>query len=391
MLAPLNLMARPDIFTIHHPLADLWVSRDSQSEVDYAYGGTRLVEPHTSDSEVTDHLRRLTLYESSIKNRLIDLSLHSGALAAYQDRLPAGFLDSRVGGARCIIRPASREVAAILTNPEAEDFHPTVARLFQELGELLNSYQGKIKLTPDFGRFAGMADILARFTPHVLGIRCEEGGCGGKSSYSSTGIIAAIEALGYGERKEEAVTLIGSAGAMGSGVLHFLVQEQYKDLALSDLAYPGAPSPAYPILPARWQTFTDACLQRGGLIIATTLGQELEHARWQCIPAHSTLLLAHNLAIPEGQQGSRLMQEMAEQQVLALPGQVLTLGGALTSRLEWFWRQAHPQQFFDKPLAHLIVRAVVGSLVKGICADAARSAQTPYEVMLQMSRREGER
>jgi len=395
MLTPLDLMARPDVFTIHHAFADIWVSQDGQSDVDYAYGGTRLVDPRTSDSEVAAHLSRLTLYESSIKNRLIDIALQANVLERYRERLPPGLLESRVGGARCIIRPRTRGVASILKDPHDPEFHPLVSHLFQEVGEFLNTCQGKIKLTPDFGRFAGMADILAEFTPHVLGIRCEEGGCGGKSSYSSTGIIAALETLGYGERTEEPVTLIGSAGAMGSGVLQYFTLEHFQNLALCDLAYEADPpqtlSPEqYPLLPARWQAFTDACLQRGGLIIATTLGQELEHSNWQVIPAHTTFLLAHNLAIPEGEAGFALMQQVAHREILAVPGQILTLGGALTSRLEWFWRQSRPHQYFDKPLAHLIVRAVVGFLVSRICEISRQMDLTPYETMLQVSRRERE-
>ena len=36
MIAPLNLVASPDIFKITHDLADVWISRDGQAEVDYA-------------------------------------------------------------------------------------------------------------------------------------------------------------------------------------------------------------------------------------------------------------------------------------------------------------------------------------------------------------------
>ena len=91
----------------------------------------------------------------------------------------------------------------------------------------LNQQGGKIKLTPDFGRFAGLADMLYQFTPHSLGIRCEEGGCGGKSSYSATGIISAIETLGFSQQKNIPVTLIGAAGAMGIDVLNYFIAQGY--------------------------------------------------------------------------------------------------------------------------------------------------------------------
>lgn len=391
MIAPLDLVASPDIFKITHDLADVWISKDGQTEVDYFYGGTRLVAPAMTDIEVKKNIRRLTLYESSFKNRLIDLSLAGNVLSKYSDRLPKGFMESRVGGARCIIRPRTEEIYAVLKNPQHVAFHTTISRLFEHIGEFLNEARGKIKLTPDFGRYAGLADTLEPFTPHVLGIRCDAGGCGGKSSYSSTGIIAALETLGYGERKDIPVTLIGSAGAMGSDVLKYFWQGGFSDFATCDLAYDNNKLNTHcsdmPIqLPSKKQAFTDACLQRGGLIAATTLGQELENSNWQVMPANTTFLLAHNLAIPEGEAGITLMRNIAARGILAFPGQILTLGGALTSRLEWFWRQTRAHEFFDKPLAHTIVRAVVSSLIASTYSRVEDAGLSPYEVLLEYCR-----
>src|ERR1700692_5014242 len=104
---------------------------------------------------------------------------------------------------------------------------------------------------------------------------------------------------------------------------------------------------------------TDHCLRRGGAIIATTVGKELEHSHWELIPSNTKLLLAHNLSVPDGSEGTALMRSIEKQGVFALPGQLLTLGGALTSRLEWFWRQSRPEQPFDKQLAHAVVGDVV--------------------------------
>lgn len=391
MLAPLDLTICSDITRIRHPFAEVWIAKDEQATIEYAYGGTRLVSSGTPDEEVEEELKRLTLYESSLKNRLINFTLRAEQekLSQYGDRLPQGFLQSHVGGGRCLIRPTSPHIEAILKDPHHPAFHDTLLPLFREIGEFLNEQGGRIKLTPDFGRFAGLSDLLALFTSHVLGIKCEEGGCGGKSSYSSTGVIAAIEALGYHGHKDFPVTLIGSAGAMGCGVLDYFVQEGFSTIAICDLVYEqshltSAPASGPVQLPSRKGMFTDECLQQGGLIVATTLGHELACSNWESIPAHTLLLLAHNLAIPPGEAGITLMRALADRAIIAIPGQILTLGGALTSRLEWFWRQARPGQPFDKPLAHLIVRDVVTFLISLTLKRAEETGSTPYEVMFDL-------
>jgi hypothetical protein len=375
---------RSEIFEIAHDLADIWIATDNQPGTDYSYGGTRMVAPDTDDSEVHKILRRLMIYESALKNRLINIALGKGVLAAYADRIPQGFLESTVGGARCIIRPREQALTAALKNPEHSEFHTITSRIFESIGTLLNQQEGQIKLTPDFGRFAGLAGILARYTPHALGIRCEDGGCGGKSSYSSTGIIGALETIGIANHKHDLITLIGSAGAMGSDVLNYLLGEGFDDIVVCDLVYNDGVVPPGKLvkLPSSEKVFTDTCLMGGGVIVATTLGQELEHSNWQLIPPGTILLLAHNLAVPEGAKGASLMRQIADRGVLALPGQILTLGGALTSRLEWFWRQSNAAQPFDKPLAHMVVRAVVTFLVAEILDLSRSSRMTPYETML---------
>ena len=89
------------------------------------------------------------------------------------------------------------------------------------------------------------------------------------------------------------------------------------------------------------------------------------------------------MAIPLGESGKQLMQGIQQRDILAFPGQVLTLGGALTSRVEWFWRQSKPGISFDKPLAHLIVADVVKFLVTKTQALAQSLNITPYEAMLR--------
>jgi len=372
-----------------HAYADAWVAFDEQEGFDYYYGGTRMVEPDMGETEVLEVLCRLMSEESAFKNRIINIALADGALSAHSERMPAGFRGSKVGGARCIIRPRDEEVFRIFQDPQHSEFESTISQVFQEIGELLNDHGGAVKLTPDFGRFAGLADILARFTPHVLGIRCEDGGCGGKSSYAATGIITALEKLGASDYRRKPVTLIGSAGALGSDITKYFLSHGFEDVAVCDLAYDSqqADAPArLKTLPSQVKVLTNRCLERGGMIIATTYGGELANSDHEVIPPGSLLVLAHNLSVPQGETGVSLMREIASRGVTAVPGQLLTFGGALTSRLEWFWRQSKASQPFDKVLAHTIVREVMEFLLTETERLRAFLNVTPYEALLHLAR-----
>jgi hypothetical protein len=373
------------------PRFDVFVAaEDGRDGFHYLYGGTRCVPPETPDIAVLAELSRLQRDESGLKNALINVALSQGALGHLDPAvLPVGFLGSRVGGARCILRPGDGEAAHAIADATGEGFEAAIRPVFAQLGAYLNGADGRIKLTPDFGRYAGLADLLHLHTPHVLGIRCEYGGCGGKASYSTTGVIAAFEALGC-HRRPGPVTLIGAAGAMGSGFLSYLRDGEFRDVAICDLVYDRDDHPvAVPSLVTHLRAqpgrFTPACLARGGTIVATTLGRELENSNWEILPRDTVLLLAHNLAIPPGAEGARLMRAIRDLGVKAYPGQVLTLGGALTSRLEWYWRQSRPGAIFNKPLAHEVVRAVVSFLVRRIEAECRSAGATPLEAMLRIA------
>lgn len=376
------------VLHVSHRFAEAWIAFDGKDGFDYYYGGTRMVRPSTEESEVIRVLSRLMSEESAFKNRLINAALKRPILDGYNGRMPKGFCESRVGGARCIIRPRDESLYRLLQDPGNPDFDETISGIFEEIGAELNQHGGVVKLTPDFGRFAGLADILARFTPHVLGIRCEDGGCGGKSSYAATGIITALEELGISNYKDKPVTLIGSAGALGVDVLRYLLENGFNDVAICDLVYDNgsvAPPEGPLKLASERGVFTEECLQRGGMIIATTFGEELEISRWESIPAGSVLVLAHNLSIRLGEEGIALMRQIADRGVYSIPGQVLTLGGALTSRLEWFWRQANSHIPFDKPLAHSTVRDVEKYLLSEVTRLATATRVTPCEAMVRFA------
>jgi hypothetical protein len=325
--------------------------------------------------------------ESLFKNLLINKAIADGALEQLSDRLPGGFEKSRVGGARCIIRPRDRRTHAMWSDPTAPDFAASIRPVFEAIGTFLNSQGGYIKLTPDFGRFASLSDVLREFTPHVLGIACEIGGCGGKTSYSTTGIVAAFEHFQF--QPDIALTLIGSNGAMGSEFHSYVTAQGHSNVALCDIAYERgdsrASSDAAILVPARAGTFTREALSRGGVIVATTWGTELQNSDLSALRPGTCFLLAHNLSIPTGRPGVELARRVAERGVIALPGQVLTLGGALTTRLEWFWRQSLPDRPFDKPLAHSVVRTVVSHTASNALRTAEAEKITPYEALLRVA------
>ena len=373
-----------------HRLVDIWIGSEENDQADYHYGGTRLVAPDTDEDHVVSILVALGKYESGIKNKLINRALESNVMNGLGQRLPSSFEKSKVYGGRCVIRPKKAEVAKVLEQPESSAFLNMATDIFATIGTILNEQHGRIKLTPDFGRFGGIADILKQFTPNVLGINCEQGGCGGKSSYTVTGITEAIRWCREKQMSSTPVTLIGCAGALGSGVMeYFLDGAPESDLALCDLAYDA--NQTKPdisrgrVLRALEGRFTDECLSRGGLVVATTVGAELEHSNWSVLCEKTVLLMAHNRALPNGALGIELAREVAKTGTYMVPGQILTLGGALTARLEWFWRQANPGQPFDKLMAHEVVKRIVRFCLDDMFALATDLSITPYEAMLQMA------
>ncbi|HVG10216.1 MAG TPA: hypothetical protein VNM67_21105, partial [Thermoanaerobaculia bacterium] len=138
-----------------------------------------MVRWSASDADAEEDLVRLMLEESHLKNCMINRALESDLLAELEPELPKGYLKSRVGGGRCIMRPKTEALYTILRDPSHPEFAALISQVFREIGGFLNTKGGRFKLTPDFGRYAGLADHLANFTPHVLGVRCGIGGCGG--------------------------------------------------------------------------------------------------------------------------------------------------------------------------------------------------------------------
>jgi hypothetical protein len=322
--------------------------------------------------------------ESELKNRLINRVLSGGDSVLDQDRLPRGVAGSRVGGGRCLIRPASEELHAIFSDPTHSRFSEVLHETFEAIGNLLNALEGKVKLTPDFGRFADCSNYLYRYTEHVLGIGCDFGGCGGKSSYSTSGIVGGMLSAGLLGDPTTPALVIGSAGALGADIVDKLCGKGFTNISLCDLSYDSGkivPPSGFPILSSEPNRFTDEALSHGHLIIAATWGHELENSNYSLLPRGSRLVLAHNLCLPEGDEGRKLARELASQDVFVMPGALLTLGGALTSRLEWFHRQEMRDMPFDKEYAHGFAHDLVAKLTSEVLWVTQQQRLNPYEAM----------
>lgn len=383
----------PETFTVETPVATIWIAYLPKQGAQYYYGGSRLVECSAGDADVVAHLSRLAREESELKNELINRILTSNESSGIsRERLPVGVVGSRVGGGRCLIRPRSPELHGIFSDPAHPRFEEVLQSAFAAIGDKLNELDGLVKLTPDFGRFANCSDYLYAHTKHVLGIGCELGGCGGKSSYSTSGILGGMERAGLLEDANVPVTVIGSAGALGSELVEHLSARGFKHITLCDISYDAGtarPRAGYPVIPAEEGRFTDEAMRRGGMVIAATWGHELERSSYWEIPAGTRLVLAHNLCLPSGDEGLALARFLHEAGVTVIPGALLTLGGALTSRLEWFHRQKDDPQPFDKAYAHELAYSVVSELTRKILEVSAAKAISPYAAMHEVALTEG--
>ena len=70
-----------------------------------------------------------------------------------------------------------------------------------------------------------------------------------------------------------------------------------------------------------------------------TVGGELLHSDLSVVKDGTVMLMAHNEVITVNEASLAAIDKfLAEKDVKVIPGQLLTFGGAMTSRLEWFLR-----------------------------------------------------
>lgn len=341
---------------------------DDSKVYDYCYGGTRMSDRKHSIGEVQYLLSRLLREESGIKNELINSVLPELVHIDVKGLLPPSLWASRVGAGRCVLRARSESAERELLVASSGSVSDSIHDLFSRLGGALNDLGGRLVLTPDFGRFAGASDQLFRYTNHVLGIGRDNGGCGGKSSYSADGVIAALDYLFPDHIPDETVH-VGAAGAMGAFVLQHLLKRARGPIAVCDPLFEVAdrvhPSGTY-CIPSEKSRIATPCIRRAELLVITTSGGELENSEWREIKPGSVVLLAHNLAFPGGEGGYELFRELTGRGVIVIPGQLLTLGGALVSRVEFHWRMHRKGNIFGddiKQVAHRLIGFCVSNLM----------------------------
>ena len=310
-----------------------------------------------------------------------------------------------IRGGRCIIAPRSEEEHLILSNPQHPLFTERMEAVLGPIAQRLNWLGGRLKLTADLGKNFGIAQIIGAHTEHVLGIAPEMGGAGSKSSYTASGIISVMQTLGF-ERLERnlPITILGSAGSLGTHLSAYVEKLGFNNVALCDPIYQRHEGDRL-LLPSGWFVidsekgkFPAEALRRGGVIIATALNQELANSRLDIIPNDTQIYLAQNMGLPRGKSGAAIARELADRGLLLIPGPILTLAGAMTSRLEWSWRRSHipnghleefeilPEDRFPKPLAHGAARALGRLLSEEIIVNCPADL-TPYEHMLKLSLR----
>jgi hypothetical protein len=395
------------VAAIHRPTLNA-VQQSGSAEYRWAYGGTRLT-PFWGEGFYPS--KSLTASENLIKARQLAIEL-----AAYEshikqtlgnqfraqcetgnEKLTEALRQVNVAGGRVIVVPKTREFYRIMNNPIDPKFRGTTDVFLEKLGHFLNGQvpgfvlngdgkvqgsgefliPGVLKNTPDFGRMSGVADLLYGYTHHVLGISRDHGGGGGKSLYSALSIHGALERLiqlqwGEGCRHHNPattpVTVIGSEGALGQHVLEYLAQKGYSNVRFCDLVDPKSDIPrlaTWKRIAAQKKRFTPEALSlpRSGIIIATTWGHELENSDYHLIPEGSLLLLAHNNAFPTGAAGMELANTLEGRGVVAVPGQMLTFGGAFNSVIEWFARVNNIQPY-PKPEAKRLIQDMAHKLME---------------------------
>jgi hypothetical protein len=409
------------------------------------------------------------LIDSNNNTTLLDLPAENDLQQSIKKghKIIPEYLKLSINGGRCLILPENEEIENILKDPNNDKYSYYAKKIFKKIASFLNGEKiakvtdlngncngslqaikkGSINLTPDFGRFAGVADILNEYTAQVLGVKAEKGGGGGKVNYSVTSIISGWESciehkLADFDPETTPITIIGSAGALGAGIVDYVKKNKFKNVTLCDIQYDldkikiiqnendlknlhilhynqmspknfvvidkmecslsinigdkivGLENGSYQSLLPEWKIiaakkgrFTDEALRRGGTIITTTIGNEIEHSNYNIIPKGTLFLAAHNIAIPLGEKGNMITKAIHNNGTWLIPGQILTLGGALTARYEACFRsklKTGDSTIFPKRLAHEIVRLTVKKVVGDIILESKESNfLTPWHALLR--------
>jgi phosphoglycerate dehydrogenase-like enzyme len=383
----------PGVATVH-------VSHEQEvTPIEYGYSGVRVLSP-MSDEAAIENAKRLSLTSSSWKNWMINHAVKDGVLSELAKEHKTTKLfevlekqGRRIYGGRAIIIPEANNykgesIETILKDAEHRYFDEVSSPVYKAIGDYLNSLGGKLQITPDFGPNASTADKLHAHTPHALGIAEKNNGSGGKSPYSVTSILATLKQLKLEQQpKDTPITVIGAAGALGSGICAYLEKNGFTNVTVCDLQYKNTPPKNLPqgwkIEPAVPGKFTDACLDRSGKnswIITAAYGDEMLNSNWQRMKPGTHWIAAQNKDVPEKGEGIAFARHLKQKGILHIPGQLLTIGGTTASWVEWCARQN--QLPFSKELAHDLVEKVTGKILDHMIKETLKDGTTPYEAML---------
>jgi phosphoglycerate dehydrogenase-like enzyme len=368
----------------------------------YAYSGIRVLSPMSAEEALTN-AKRLSLTASSWKNWLINHAIKDGALekVPYNARiqLPPKLQQAstrEIYGGRVIVIPEKalfrgNTIEEILKDSSHPYFAEVSTPIYRALGERLNQLKGKLRVTPDFGPNAYTANIMHDHTEYTLGISADRNGSGGKSEYSITSILSVIRRMGIDKApKDSPITVIGSAGALGSGIVEYLRAEGFNNVLLCDLQYANNPPQSLPsgwrIAKAQNGKFTDECLQntgKGAWLITAAYGDEMSASNWKKIKPGTIWIGAQNKDLPNGMEGIEFARTLKDRGILHLPGQLLTIGGTAASWVEHESRK-FPGKAFPREAAHEVVQAVTNTILEKILAEK-EAGSTPYEALLAYS------
>ncbi|WP_146028415.1 hypothetical protein [Cylindrospermopsis raciborskii] len=446
-----------------------------------SYGGTRAEPPVKGDAKKSrlnalDSIIKLAFYESHVKHNYLSTATRKGALDELisvegrilkylkaqneaQTDIPDGYQFSRdfmrleFQGGRAVILANNHEIHEIIVNANHPQAYEVYTMIFEQVGAFLNGRRGATKvdnkgdiveensyipagalfITPDFGPNKKLADYAHEHTPQVLGVDASVGGGGGKSAYTVTGLLGGFDAASeYGlfdaSDKNLPISLIGSAGAMGSDLARRLAEQGFNNVLVSDIAYDYTKSikidtetkeklvpileneryrmngedyqripVSWDVVPAELGKFTDEALGKNGrprVIITTTFGKALENSNLNAIPDNSTLLLSENWSLPSGDRGVIISRNLKLRGIITLPGQTMTPGGAGNSKVEIFFRvttnggitkamECEETPAYYKRLGHEIVYRQIKQGVSDLITRACQQDITIVEALAQ--------
>jgi hypothetical protein len=368
------------------------------------------------EQAILKELRVLGIFESGIKHSLINFAIDKGLLEKVITNIKSDnneshesklinmtlanenlntFFTSKVCGGRSVFVANDSDAESEIKEAILAEDKKVLGQIFKPLAERLNKLNGAVKLTPDFGRNAFIAETMSEWTPHVLGVPYDRGGASGKSTYTTAGIIKAINLLirAHSLDKRSPVTIIGHKGALGSSILHE-IKARFSDIAVTDISHrEGDPLPedCELIKSEQWK-IPDKALERGGLIITAALRNELENSNYNLIPNDTIILLAQNHSINFGGRGVGLVDDLSKRGILVIPGQLLTLAGAMTARLEWAWRTYNNIEdaksevdevfYFPKAIAQYFSEAIIEILMNDIVMN--KNYNSPLQAVKEL-------